>query len=271
MRDHVPRLLCVDDEPRLLHALKEHFTRQGFVVHTATDGVEALLQLLRWSPKAVIVDLFIPRLGGLRTLHHIQSLAPGTVIILISRVPNAREMLAERGVSVAGVFRKPVDPAEISESLARAGVAPPKSSPTAAQQDLSPETSRPIRTRVLVVDDEPEFCDMLVEYLEGRGFDMLAAYDGEEALRQTQEFQPQVVLLDIWMPGLDGVETLRRIKALPQKTCVVMVSAIEDEETARQTLAMGASDYVCKPVDFAYLNSVLGIQLLMAQLDPESE
>ncbi|MFQ5898979.1 MAG: response regulator [Candidatus Methylomirabilia bacterium] len=115
----------------------------------------------------------------------------------------------------------------------------------------------PIEKRVLVVDDELEFREMLVEYLQRRGFDTLEAANGHEALFHVQEFRPPVVLLDVWMPGLNGVETLRRIKALPQKTHVVMVSANEDEEQARQTLTMGASDYVFKPVDYRYLDSVL--------------
>lgn len=117
--------------------------------------------------------------------------------------------------------------------------------------------------RVLVVDDEPQFREVLVEYLEGKGFEALGIGDGAEALRQLPEFRPQLVLLDISMPGLDGVETLRRLKALAPETSVVMVSSSEDLETARQTLAMGAADYVSKPVDYPYLDSVLETHLLM--------
>ncbi|MFQ5899891.1 MAG: response regulator, partial [Candidatus Methylomirabilia bacterium] len=231
-----------------------------FVVHTATNGVEALLQIKQWTPKAVILDLFMPRLGGLGTLHHIRRFDPGIVIILTSGVPNAVETVTKAGVSAAAAFAKPVEPAEILESLVRAGVARPKS-PGAAD----------LRNRVLVVDDEAEFREVLAEYLRSNGFDTLEACDGEEALSRIPDFRPQMVLLDIRMPGLDGVETLRRIKTLPQKTGVVMVSGLEDEETARQTLAIGASDYVCKPVDFGYLDSVLETHMLMAQFDPEPE
>lgn len=68
------------------------------------------------------------------------------------------------------------------------------------------------------------------------------------------------------MPGPDGVETLRRLKTLSRETPVIMVSAIADLETARQALALGAADYVTKPVDFPYLDSVLSVHLFMSQI-----
>ena len=68
MGDSYPSVLCVDDDPEVLEQLKEHFTLQGFIVLTASNGVEACLQVKRWAPKAVILDLLIPRLGGIGTL-----------------------------------------------------------------------------------------------------------------------------------------------------------------------------------------------------------
>ncbi len=119
---------------------------------------------------------------------------------------------------------------------------------------------------MLVVDDEPEVREVLVEYLRGKGFEVLPAGDGEEALRRFVGYHPHIVLLDIQMPGLSGVETLRRIKALRQETCVIMVSGQESEEAARRTLTLGAADYIRKPVDFAYLDSVLETHLFMTQI-----
>ena len=68
MDDSLPSILCVDDDVDVLDLLKEYFTEQGFVVLTATNGVEAFLQVKRWQPKAVILDLFMPRLGGIGAL-----------------------------------------------------------------------------------------------------------------------------------------------------------------------------------------------------------
>lgn len=270
MQDHSTKVLCVDDDPEVLGVLSEYLTGQGFHVLTATNGVEALHQVARRTPRAVILDLFMLRPGGLVALDRIKRLDPRIPVILISGVPNVLEMVAEAGVDVAGVFRKPVDLAQLSEVLAQAGVAPLSTPPGEVLDDVSPDVGPSSRKRILVVDDEREFREVLTEYLQGKGFEVLEAHSGEEALTRIPEFHPHIVLLDIAMPGLSGVQTLRRIKALSLETCVVMVSGKEDAETLRLTLAMGAVDYVPKPVDFGYLDSVLDLHMFWASFAPES-
>ena len=265
MDESMPTILCVDDDAEILDVLKEYFTRQGFHVVTATNGVEAMFQVQRCLPRAIILDLFMPRLGGLGALDRIRRLVPEIVPILISGNPGALEMVTEAGINVAGAFEKPLDLVGILGALAQAGVLPPKKAPAAAAAPGA-QAAPPGRRQVLVVDDEPEMRAVLAEYLQGKGFEVLQADGGEAALRRLPEFRPQVVLLDIMMPGLSGVETLRRIKTLQPETAVIMVSAIEDQETARQTLAVGAADYVAKPVDFQYLDSVLQVHLFMSQI-----
>lgn len=264
MDDVAPAILCVDDDPEVLDVLKEYLTGQGYGVVTAANGVEAMFQVQRHVPRAVLLDLFMPRLGGLGALDRIRRLVPGIVVILISGNPGALEMVSEAGVETAGAFAKPLDLTGILGALVQAGVLPEKK-PAARPRE---EVAGPARKRVLVVDDEPEVRGMLVEYLQGKGFQALGAGDGEEALRRLPDFRPQVVLLDIMMPGLSGVETLRRIKDLAPPTCVVMVTANEDQEVARRTLALGAADYVTKPVDFSYLDSVLEAHALMGFFEP---
>ncbi len=261
-----PTILCVDDEPEVLEVLTEYLTRQGFHVVTATNGVEAMFQVQRSLPRAIILDLFMPRLGGLGALDRIRRLLPEIVPILISGNPGALAMVTEAGINVAGAFEKPLDLVAILEALAQAGVLPSRKAAAAAPETLAAKTILSGRHRILVVDDEPEIRALLAEYLQGKGFEVLQAVSGEESLRRVLEFQPHVVLLDISMPGLSGVETLKRIKALGVPTQVVMVSGIDDMEMAKQTLLSGAADYITKPVDFQYLDSVLQVHLFMSQV-----
>ncbi len=263
METDMPTILCVDDDPEVLEVLSEYLTGQGFRVVTATNGVEAMFQVQRCLPQAIILDLFMPRLGGLGALDRIRRLLPEIVPILISGNPGALAMVTEAGISAAGAFEKPLDLVGILGTLAQAGVLPPKKAPAAESPGARAVPSG--RRRVLVVDDEPELRSILSEYLERKGFEVVQAGGGAEALRRLPQFRPHVVLLDIMMPGLSGVETLRRVKDLARETPVVMVSAIEDEETARQTLALGAADFVTKPVDFPYLDSVLQVHFFMSQ------
>ena len=266
MDERVPTILCVDDDPEILDVLKEYFTSQGFRVVTAVNGVEAMFQVQRCLPQAVLLDLFMPRLGGLGALDRIKRMVPGIVVILISGNPGALEMVTEAGVGVAGAFAKPLDLVAILGALAQAGVLPPKQAPARPPEAAAAKPSPSGRRRILIVDDEPEIRELLVEYLQDKGFEALGARGGQEALGRIPEFRPHVVLLDIAMPRMTGVEALKRIKALPHQTVVIMVSGIEDQETARQTLALGAADYVTKPVDFQYLDSVLEVHLFLDQI-----
>src|SRR6266508_2309545 len=118
MSDSFPSILCADDDPEVLEQLKEHFTLQGFIVLTAANGVEACLQVKRWAPKAVILDLLIPRLGGIGTLSRIRAFNPSIPVILISDTPGAADLVTEAGLSVTGAFPKPLDLAAVSEALA---------------------------------------------------------------------------------------------------------------------------------------------------------
>jgi len=263
MTEAAPTILCVDDDPDVLWALQEYLAAQGYHVITATNGVEAFLQVSRQRPRAVILDLFMPRLGGLGALDRIRRMDASITVIIISGVEGAVEMIREAGLSVAGTLAKPFKLAEILGLLVQAGILPPKTAP--AEPPARP--SRPVRKRILVVDDERAVRDMLTDYLQDKGYEAEGVASGEEALRRLPEFRPQVVLLDVMMAGISGVDTLKRIKALPQETCVVMVSGLEDVETARRTLTLGAADYIAKPVDFAYLDSVLEAHMLMAHLD----
>ena len=111
--------------------------------------------------------------------------------------------------------------------------------------------------KVLIVDDEPDYCDALRDLLRSRGFEVAIALSGEEALPAYMQEKPDVVLLDIQMPGMDGLETLQELKVLDQGANVIMVTAIEDDEIVMRAMAEGALDYIIKPVDLYYL--VLGL------------
>lgn len=113
------------------------------------------------------------------------------------------------------------------------------------------------RARVLVIDDEPEVGAFLQQYLCSRGYKVDYVLGAEEGLRKIRNDPPQVVLLDIRMPGMGGVEALLKIKQLSPETKVIMVTAVQEEELATLTLKLGATDYVTKALDLNYLETSL--------------
>lgn len=111
--------------------------------------------------------------------------------------------------------------------------------------------------RVLVVDDEPMILEILTEFLASQGYEVVGTRGAADAFTMMEVSPPDVLLLDISMPLVDGVTVLRRVRALYPELRVVMVTANADEEVARDTLRRGAFDYVVKPFDFAHLARVV--------------
>src|SRR5262245_43605243 len=102
--------------------------------------------------------------------------------------------------------------------------------------------------RILIVDDEASIVRSLEGILTDEGFDVVQARDGEAALALLQAQLCDLVLLDLWMPGIDGIQTLQRLKAMPTKVCIIVMSGHGNIETAVKATRLGAFDYLEKPL-----------------------
>jgi len=113
--------------------------------------------------------------------------------------------------------------------------------------------------KILVVDDNEDNANIIRDYLEARGYPITVAYSGDEAMAQFELVKPSLVLLDVMMPGMDGWQVCREMKASPmgREIRVVMVTALQDWMDKRQALETGADDYVEKPFELAKLVSVV--------------
>ena len=106
------------------------------------------------------------------------------------------------------------------------------------------------RGRILVVDDEVVIAETLQEFLQGEGFEVATAGDARSALERIEQFEPEIVLCDIHLPGADGLELLDRLLRLRPDTMVLMITAYGTVETAVNAFRQGAHDYLLKPVMF---------------------
>jgi len=102
---------------------------------------------------------------------------------------------------------------------------------------------------VLLVDDEVEFLDVLMKRLKKRKLKLVAANSGEEALRLIRENPVDVAVLDVKMPGMDGITVLREIKKINPSIEVIMLTGHANVEVALEGMELGAFDYLMKPVD----------------------
>ncbi len=107
--------------------------------------------------------------------------------------------------------------------------------------------------KLLVVDDEIEITDILKNFFERKKYNVLTANNGQDALEIVKNERPHLVFLDIRMPGMDGMSVLRNIHEMDTSIKVIMVTAIEDDNTIQQAKEFGATDYVRKPFQLDYL------------------
>ena len=105
------------------------------------------------------------------------------------------------------------------------------------------------KIKVMIVDDEAGFVETLAQRLELREFEVSTALGGDEALGRLDQTQPDVVVLDVQMPGRDGVDTLRQIKATFPLVEVIMLTGHATVESAIQGMKLGAFDYLLKPTE----------------------
>jgi DNA-binding response OmpR family regulator len=116
-------------------------------------------------------------------------------------------------------------------------------------------------TKLLIVDDETDVREFAANFFRKRKIDVITAASGEEALRIVEKQKADLVLLDITMGGIDGLETLKRIKALDKNARVIMVTGkkAEDEGACNKCRELGALDYIHKPLELDELEkTVLG-------------
>ena len=114
------------------------------------------------------------------------------------------------------------------------------------------ETEFPL---VLIVDDDPMVRFLAGEALRTRGFRLVETDNGEEALRLMQELGPDLILLDVMMPGIDGFTTCSRLRVLPkgQHIPVLMMTGLEDAASIQHAYQVGATDFITKPINFGLL------------------
>ena len=120
-----------------------------------------------------------------------------------------------------------------------------------------------MKPTILIVDDESAVCKDISQYLGSKGYDIITATNGQEALSRLLLKGPDLTLLDIRMPDMDGIECLLKIKKLDKEALVIMVTCITDIDTATKAIELGAIDYITKPLGFEALEIAITTHLFL--------
>jgi two-component system OmpR family response regulator len=130
-------------------------------------------------------------------------------------------------------------------------------------------TTKTAEARLLVVDDEPNIVELLSASLRYAGFDVATARSGTEAVRVAQEFQPDLLVLDVMMPGMDGFDVVRRLRADDRRVPVLFLTARDSTEDKITGLTLGGDDYVTKP--FSLEEVIARIRAILRRFSIEKE
>lgn len=112
-------------------------------------------------------------------------------------------------------------------------------------------------TKVLVIDDQPGIRRLLAEVLQEEGYDVAIAANGQEALQKVKDITPRLILMDMKMPGMDGLETFRELKKIGKAERVVMMTAYGELELVKEAMSMGAHKYITKPFDINVIKDIV--------------
>ncbi len=115
------------------------------------------------------------------------------------------------------------------------------------------------KSTIMVVDDDPDLVDILRARLEQREFNVMGVYSGSQALAGLEKQKPNLIVLDIMMPKMDGLEVLRRLKAAPETSSIpiILLTALDEDEDISTGYKMGADHYITKPFKSAHLMTVI--------------
>lgn len=125
--------------------------------------------------------------------------------------------------------------------------------------------------KILVADDEQEIRELLNSFLTDQGYEVVLASDGNQALQLASEENPQAIILDIKMPGLDGLEVCKRLKEKEQTRLIPVIVITGFEDNKIEALNLGADDFVNKPFDMAEISARVKSALRIRHLTNELE
>ena len=275
------RILIIEDEANNLDVARRIVRGAGHEALTATDGLAGLEIARRERPDAVLVDLLLPKLDGWSVTRAIREepWAKKIPIIAVSALAMQADRERAREAGCDDFVTKPYAPAELRVLLGKyfSDGSAPKPATRASEPSASGISPAERLGRVLVVDDEPSNVELIVRRLGGNGYETLTASNGHDAIAIATKEQPDLILMDIMMPGLDGWQATRLLKGDPKTANipVVFVTARDRPEDVAQGFEAGGIMYVNKPVEpvelFARVRNAIYMKRLQDDLRNKNE
>jgi len=257
-------ILVVDDSPTFRERLRVALEQASYAVVTAISGEDGLRIADNVRPTAIVVDSVMPGIDGATLIRRIRldaALRATPCILLTASEDHGAELRALDAGADAFVRKEDL---EVVLARISAVVRGTSVEPVQAASLMGPK-------RILAVDDSSTYLHELLAVLRGEGYDVVPASSGEEGLEMLAAQQFDCILLDLVMPGIDGIETCRRIKSsqVLRDLPLIMLTAAEDRKAMIEALAVGADDFISKSSELEVLKARVRAQLRRKQFEDE--
>lgn len=252
------KALIVDDEEGICKRLQRELKKNGFEVEYTTSPVGVIERLHNAKKKEepyelLLLDLIMPEVNGFKLLREIREARLDIDVVIITGYGDEEKAMEAIRLGAVDYLRKPISLEELHTAIFR------------IQQKREFEAKKILRHSILVVDDEIDLCRRIERELEKEGYQTTVAYDGVEGMDYFKNYRVDVVIADIKMPRMSGLEMLKACREITDDFVSIIITDHGDHETAIEALKLGASNYLKKPISLEELIVSVnnGIDLLL--------
>jgi two-component system cell cycle response regulator len=246
-------ILVVEDHPLNMKLVRSLLDLAGYKVLEAENAQQAIQLTSNFQPDLILMDIQLPDMDGLEATRIIKSRKESEHIPVVAltsyAMPGDERKASEARCS--GYITKPIDTRQFIQTIENYLEPGTTINPKPLTDPAPFPVSVAAKHRILIVDDDPLNIKLLKAKLPARKYDTLSALNGEQALLTAMNELPDLILLDIMMPGLDGFEVSRRLKANPytKDIPIIVITALEGLDEKIRGLEAGADEFLNKPVN----------------------
>jgi CheY-like chemotaxis protein len=228
----VKKVLVIDDDKDMVDVIKEHLNKKGYDVTVINSSQEALKAAIDIKPDLITLDLLMPNIDGF-TIAELLKQNPSTKNIPIVIISAIFEKERAFKLGISDYITKPFDPSELFNSIKK------------IEENI---TGQMQKKKILVVDDDPDISSVLALSLNEQSYNVLNAYDGLQAVAAAKREKPDMIILDLMLPEMDGFEVLKKIKSDSETMQIpIIIITGRGDDDREKAIKLGANKYLLKP------------------------
>jgi len=235
----IKKILVVDDEPSIANLIKINLEYEGYEIEVALNGNNAIKKAKEFKPDLITLDVLMPEMNGFQVMEVLKN-DPETKNIPVIFISIVEGVQKERGFYLGAVdfLSKPIEFGELFKTIKE------------VEQGVAQQVGKEKTKSILVVDDEKDTANYIKEFLSSEGYEVYVAYNGPDAVILSKEKIPDLILLDLNMPGMDGFAVMKILKQdkITEHIPIVVLTGYDLKGYRQRALLYGASEYFTKPI-----------------------